>query len=216
MARPRTPLLDRERIVGAAAELVDRHGDFTVGELAKALRVHPSSLYHHVSGRDEVVDLIRSRVGDEIDISGFGHERWDAAIERLARSYRLAFARRPGAIRLLATSPIRDASSLAAYDTIAKALLEAGFAAHIVFPIIQALDNYLLGSALDLAAEDVMYVLDPDAHPSLCLAAEAAGGDGTRADHAFETGLRALVEGFRRLHAEPGDPPDRGVGTAAG
>lgn len=199
MVRPRTPLLDRERIVAAAGRLVDRHGDFTVDQLARALKVHPSSLYHHVSGRDEVVDLLRTGVADEIDASGFGREPWDVAMTRLARSYRLAFARRPGAIRLLATAPIRDAPALAAYDRVAGALLAAGFPAPTVMPVIQSLDSYLLGSALDLAAAAETFVIAADEHPSLARATAATDSTRPRAEVVFETGLTALITGYRAL-----------------
>lgn len=184
--------------MAAADRLVARHGDFTVTELAKALKVHPSSLYHHVSGREEVVEMLRARVGAEIDVSGFGAEPWDAAMERFARSYRLAFARRRGAIPLLSTAQIRDADALAAYERVAAALLGAGFPRQRVALMIQALDSFLLGSAFDVEMPDEPYAADPSAHPALA-AALAATATGDRAEAVFEIGLRALIDGFRGL-----------------
>ena len=50
MGRPPVPLLSTDRIAGAALELVNATGGFTIPELARALKVSPSSLYNHVSG----------------------------------------------------------------------------------------------------------------------------------------------------------------------
>ncbi|MET8541181.1 TetR/AcrR family transcriptional regulator, partial [Kitasatospora sp. NPDC004799] len=62
MARPRTPLLDRQRIVDTALRLVDEAGDLTIPALAGALKVSPSALYHHVAGRAEIVALMRAEL----------------------------------------------------------------------------------------------------------------------------------------------------------
>ena len=57
MGRPHTPLLDRDRIADAALRLTDRRGDFTILDLARALKVTPAAIYHHVDGRAEIVTL---------------------------------------------------------------------------------------------------------------------------------------------------------------
>ena len=196
MARPKVALLDRRRIALAAVSLVDRHGDFTIAELGKQLGVNPASLYHHVSGRDDVVDLMREEISRRIDITGFDTEDWLVAIELFARSYRAAFSRHPGCIRLMATSPVRDEHSLTGYDTVCAALIDAKFPLHLVMGVIQSLDSFLLGAALDLAASENMYLADPEAHPHLS-AALAAVPSSARAETAFETGLQVMLAGLR-------------------
>ena len=52
MARPSTPQLSSELIAAAALKLVDKNGEFTIPQLAKALSVSASSLYNHVGGKD--------------------------------------------------------------------------------------------------------------------------------------------------------------------
>ena len=55
MARPSTPKLSPGSIAKAALKLVDGSGEFTIPQLAAALKVRPSSLYNHVGGKGEIV-----------------------------------------------------------------------------------------------------------------------------------------------------------------
>ena len=61
MGRPPKPLLSTDRIASAAMELVSATGGFTMPNLARKLQVSPSSLYNHVTGRDQIVELLRER-----------------------------------------------------------------------------------------------------------------------------------------------------------
>ena len=78
--RPRTALLDRDRIGAAALALVDQTGDFTLPELAQQLGVRTASLYHHVDGRAGVIELLRAKVKDEMDVTTLDDPSWQVAI----------------------------------------------------------------------------------------------------------------------------------------
>ncbi|GGQ44912.1 TetR/AcrR family transcriptional regulator [Streptomyces asoensis] len=198
MGRPRTPLLDRERITETALQLVDEQGDFSVPQIAKRLGAQTGSVYHHVDGRDGIVELLRERVASAIDPSTLDAAPWDAALEAWARSYRAAFAAHPRAIPLLMTSPVRAPRVLEQYERAVTLLLDAGFAPRSVMPLIVALENLVLGSALDLAAPETMWELTADtATPRLAEALTAVGPD--RADRAFEVGLTGLMNHARAL-----------------
>ncbi|MEU9443548.1 TetR/AcrR family transcriptional regulator C-terminal domain-containing protein [Streptomyces sp. NPDC048304] len=198
MGRPRTPLLDRERITATALQLVDETGDFSVPQIARRLGVQTGSVYHHVDGRDGIVELLRERVSAAIDTATLDLTPWDKAIEAWARSYRAAFAAHPRTIPLLMTSPVRAPRVLAQYERAVSLLLNAGFGRAVVMPLIVALDNLVLGSALDLAAPEAMWELT-DRIPTPHLAeALAAVGEG-RADSAFEVGLTAFMNHARAL-----------------
>ncbi|MEU5278655.1 TetR/AcrR family transcriptional regulator C-terminal domain-containing protein [Streptomyces asoensis] len=198
MGRPRTPLLDRERITETALQLVDEHGDFSVPQIAKRLGAQTGSVYHHVDGRDGIVELLRERVASAIDPSTLDTAPWDAALEAWARSYRAAFAAHPRAIPLLMTSPVRAPRVLEQYERAVSLLLDAGFAPRSVMPLIVALENLVLGSALDLAAPETMWELTAEtATPRLAEALTAVGHD--RADQAFEVGLTGLMNHARAL-----------------
>ncbi|WP_316776554.1 TetR/AcrR family transcriptional regulator [Streptomyces sasae] len=202
MGRPRTPLLDRERITTTALQLVDEQGDFSVPQIAKRLGTQAGSLYHHVDGRDGIIELLRERVASAIDPTTLDLAPWDTALESWARSYRAAFAAHPRTIPLLMTSPVRAPRVLEQYERAVTLLLAAGFAPADVMPLLVALENLVLGSALDLAAPETMWELTaqtPTPHLAEALAAVGAG----RADRAFEVGLTGLMNHARTLLAAP-------------
>lgn len=196
MARPRTPLLDRERIAATALQLVAEHGEFSVPQIARALGVQTGSVYHHVDGRAEVVELIRERVCEAITDEPLTLTPWDRALEEWARSYRAAFAAYPRAIPLLMTNPVRAPRVLAHYERAVALLLAADFAEPVVMPLLTALENLILGSALDLAAPEAMW--EPTAQTPLLAGALKAVGPG-RADAAFDTGLAAFMSYARTV-----------------
>lgn len=201
MGRPRTPLLDRARITATALELIDAQGEFSVPQIARRLGVQTGSVYHHVDGRDGIVELIRERVAHGIDSSALDLRPWDTALKAWARSYRAAFAAHPRAVPLLMTNPVRAPRVLGQYEAAVVLLLDSGFAPADVMPVIVALENIALGSALDLAAPEAMWELaDETATPRLAEALAASAGN--RADRAFEFALEGfLAHARRRLEA---------------
>ncbi|WP_413803751.1 TetR/AcrR family transcriptional regulator [Streptomyces iranensis] len=204
MGRPRIPLLDRERITTTALQLVDEQGDFSVPQIAKRLGAQTGSVYHHVDGRDGIVELLRERIASAIDQKTLDATPWDQALPAWARSYRAAFAAHPKAIPLLMMSPVRAPRVLAQYELAVMLLLDAGFAPPSVMPLLMALENLVLGSALDLAAPETMWELTEETSPPHLAEVLAAVGAG-RANQAFEVGLEALMNHARDLlAAEPG------------
>ncbi|WP_327589853.1 TetR/AcrR family transcriptional regulator C-terminal domain-containing protein [Nonomuraea sp. NBC_00507] len=198
MGRPRTPLLDRERITTTALEIVDAQGEFSVPQIARRLGVQTGSVYHHVDGRDGIVELLRERIAQRIDITALDIRPWDAALMTWARSYRAAFATHPRAIPMLMTSPVRAPRVLEQYERAVTLLLEAGFPLPDVMPVIVALENLVLGSALDLAAPEAMWeIADDTATPRLAEALDAIGDN--RADRAFELALEGFLRHARHM-----------------
>ncbi|WP_405853240.1 TetR/AcrR family transcriptional regulator C-terminal domain-containing protein [Streptomyces sp. NBC_00090] len=202
MGRPRRPLLDRDRIATTALDIVDEQGEFSVPQIAKRLGVQTASVYHHVDGRDGIVELLRERVAAGIDGDTLDETPWDAALTAWARSYRSAFAAHPRAIPLLTTSPVRAPKVLLQYEKAVGRLLDAGFALPDVMPVIIALENLVLGSALDLAAPEAMWELaDETATPRLARALGAVPEG--RADQAFELALTGYLAHVRTLLDAP-------------
>ena len=201
MPRPRTPLLDRRRIGAAALRLADEQGTLTIPALARALGVAPSALYHHVSGRDEIITLMR----EELALTTGAAEQdwsqpWEQALEAWARSYLAAFAAHPGAVPLLAVAPLAEPFIHAMYEQIAELLLAAGFAEAQVMPLVNALESFILGSALDLVSPPVMVSdVTRETAPHLSAVLDRTPTDHTRAEHTFDLGLRAMLTGFGHL-----------------
>ncbi|MBC2865243.1 TetR/AcrR family transcriptional regulator [Streptomyces mexicanus] len=213
MGRPRKALLDRRRIGRTALELVDETGDFTVPEIARRLGVQTASVYHHVDGRAGVIELLRDQVVDDLDPAALDEGPWDVALQAWARSYRAAFAAHPRAVSMLMTTPVRAPRVIRQYDRVAALLLAAGFAPELVMPVVTGLDNIVLGSALDMSAPEVMWVVGADVEaPHLAAALVATGAD--RADRAFELTLAGFLAHCRALLASGGSAAGGGEGAA--
>ncbi|MEP6814339.1 MAG: TetR/AcrR family transcriptional regulator C-terminal domain-containing protein [Marmoricola sp.] len=203
MARPTTPLLDRKRIATAAMALLDETGKFTVPDLARKLGVAPSSLYHHVDGRAGVIAGIRDLLHSEIDSEEFEHADWETACALWARSYRAVFARHPGCVQFLAVEPIADELLHAMYDRMAGALIKARFPPGHVLAAITAIESFILGSVLDLAAPGLMFEsTNRERTPHLVHALDACPTGPERAELAFEVGLKAILTGLAELEPE--------------
>jgi AcrR family transcriptional regulator len=199
--RPHQPILSREIICRAALDLMDRTGRFTLPELAQRLGVSVSSIYHHVQGRDDIVEGIRGLVmGPSTPI--VAGASWAEAVTRWARSYRDAFAAHPAAIPALLRHTVSEPAILAQYDALAAVLEEAGFTPDATVLAITMLDNLCIGAALDLAAPSVVWAVD-DRSSALGRALSGAPSDRDRQERAFELQLSLVVDGLaRQLSAE--------------
>lgn len=201
--RPRTKLLDQEKITAAAFELFSAPGgeDFTMAQLAEKLGVRPPALYNHVRDRRALVNLVRTEVAARIDTSSFADCEWDTAIVPWARSYRTAFATSPQLIAQLAVVPIDGTeASIQGYETITRCMLRGGWPEAAIVPAIVALESFIIGSSLDVLAApgNLDPVGDEERVPTFAAALAAArDGEGTMADAAFEVGLEALIAGLR-------------------
>ncbi|MFI0468611.1 TetR/AcrR family transcriptional regulator [Saccharopolyspora sp. 5N102] len=196
--RPRTAVLDRRRIGEMALELVDEAGDFTLPELARRLGVQTGSLYHHVDGRAGVIELLREQISDRMDPVPLETHPWDVAMEAFFRSYRAVFAAHPSVVPLLTTATIRSPEVIAAYDKIAAKLAGSGIPVGRTMEILTAMENFVIGSALDLAAPEVMWEI-PDGveAPNLAAALAAQETSTDRAERAFEVGMATLLDAAR-------------------
>lgn len=195
MARPARPILSPDKIADAALDQVDRTGDFTIGSVAKALGVRPSSLYNHVDGRDAIIELMRIRLMPAQTPEHVG-QAWDESLAELIRIYRESIGRHPRLVPLLTSATIGAPAIAALYERFCEVLGDAGFGAPELLDAITAIDTLALGSALDLAAPDEVWDRTTMG-PLMRAAIDAAASGRARADQSFEFGLRILLDGFR-------------------
>ncbi|WP_309132403.1 TetR/AcrR family transcriptional regulator C-terminal domain-containing protein [Brevibacterium sp.] len=202
--------LNRERLIQAALDLVDEEGSEGLSMRTLAARVdrQVSSLYNHVTGRGELIELMRARIVEDIDVTPFlpdSEMPWDDAIRAWARSYLRAFAAHPNLIGLLATTAVSDVSTCRMYDIIAAALQRAGWPESRVIAVIRTVEAHVLGSALDIVAPADMFdqeLIDPQFR-TVHSALDPRYAESFDAMSAFELGLTALVDGLRgRLAAD--------------
>lgn len=201
------PRLTREQLVTAALDLVDRGGveALTMRTLAARVDRQVSSLYNHVGSRAALIEALRARIVADIDTSPFSDPNltWDTAVAAWAESYLRSFAAHPHLIPLLATTPIRDRSTLRMYDTVVDALVRAGWPAGDAVAVMRTVEAHVLGSGLDIVAPGDL--LSSETVPGELLALRAAldpaHGDATGAARAFRLGFAALMTGLREEHA---------------
>ncbi|WP_434992307.1 TetR/AcrR family transcriptional regulator C-terminal domain-containing protein [Arthrobacter sp. Ld5] len=202
MGRPRQAILSPEKIYRAALELVDEVGDFTLPGLARKLSVSPSSIYHHVQGRPEIINGIRSVIGSDALASGdffTAGPDWRDRAAAWARSYRSALGQHAKAIPLLVGEAVTDTATLDIYEHLAAVFVEQWFAANDVVVAVTVLDSFMLGSALDLASPELAWLTDAEGQPALHCVFAGAALAGKRSDLSFEVGVAAIIAHLQAL-----------------
>ncbi|MGW2272688.1 TetR/AcrR family transcriptional regulator [Streptomyces yangpuensis] len=219
MARPRKPLLSRDRIVEAAGALVDAEGLEAVStrRLAAALGVSGPSLYNHFRTKDEILDAVADAVSSRVDLSMFesvgpgaggagegggggdGGQDWRSALQAWAHSYRDALADHPHIVPVLARGPGRRPAGLRVADAVFGAMTAAGWPAAHATRIGALMRYFILGSAVGSFARgfvDDRAAYDPADYPHLGQAHLLAERQREVDEGAFETGLEALLDGL--------------------
>lgn len=197
MARPSVPVLSVAKIATAALAIVDRKGEFSVNEVAKALGVRPSSLYNHLAGKAEIVEAMRSLVFQDLAPTA-GTDDWEAQLRGLLRGYRDAFAAHPRLVPLLTAYTVSSPDVMALYERMADVLVRAGVPDDELLTVITVLDNLVIGSALDLAAPEQVWSRDAAQGPLLAAAIEASPTGRERADRAFQLGVDLVLASLQQ------------------
>ncbi|QIK61850.1 TetR family transcriptional regulator [Leucobacter viscericola] len=156
--RPRRPPLNEALIAQAALDIIDEFGwsACTMAALARRLGVRAPSLYHYVSGQQEIVDLVRELVVSEIHDPAIVNLPWPEAMHRFGVAYYRAFTNHPNVIQVLSTTPVRDAATLQMYETFLQTLHRDGWEGARAFEALLGIEHLALGFAFEWNAEDLM------------------------------------------------------------
>ncbi|ATW47742.1 TetR/AcrR family transcriptional regulator [Streptomyces peucetius] len=204
MARPRKPLLSRDRIVETASALVDAEGLDAVStrRLAAELGVSGPSLYNHFRNKDEILDAVADAVSARVDLSMFDEDDgrdWRTSLHDWAVSYRAALSAHPNTVPVLARGPGRRPAGLKVADAVFGAMVRAGWPPAQATSIGALMRYFITGSALGSFARgfvDDASAYDPADYPHLGQAHLLAHRQEQVDERAFETGLRALLDGL--------------------
>jgi AcrR family transcriptional regulator len=219
MSRPvtkkpaRTPL-SRERVLSAAVGIADGGGlaSLTIRSLARELGVQPMSVYHHVAGKEQILDGIVDLVFAEIELPA-GDGDWRAEMQTRASSAREALRRHPWAIGLMESRSTPGPATLRHHDAVLGSLRAGGFPVRLAGHAYAVLDSYVYGFALQEVglpfegAEDVgelagsmVEQFDTDQYPHLTeFAVEVVMKPGYDFGDEFEVGLGLVLDGLARL-----------------
>lgn len=158
-----------------------------------------------------MIEDVRAMVSAHIDSRPLREQPWEDGLRTWARSYRMAFARHPGAIPLLMTTSASAPVLLAEYEDFAGAAEAVGWRSRDVLPLLTAFESFILGSVLDMSGPSVVF--DPTGQearfPRFAKAFATLEAEDPRdpvASRAFEMGLRMLIASARP-ESMPRDSP---------
>lgn len=210
--------IDRERVLDAAAAIADEAGleALTMRALAARLGVKPMSIYHHVAGKDAVLDGLVDRVFTEMTLPTPGRP-WRAEVAARARSARQVLVRHPWAVGLLEGRRNPGASNLRQHDAMLGVLREAGFSLELAGHAYALLDAYVYGfvvqevslpfedSPTAEVAESIMSAVSQGEYPYLVeYAVERAMAPGYSFGAEFDVGLELVLDALEDAFlAEP-------------
>ncbi|TDD43789.1 TetR/AcrR family transcriptional regulator [Saccharopolyspora elongata] len=153
--RRKAPALNRERIVAAAVDRLDREGidGLSLRKIAGDLDVHATSLYWHVATKGDVVDLALDEVFAEITLpDGHSATDWKEVVLTYMRQLRAMLLRHPWAASLASTRPLAGPHALARSETVYAALDRAGFEGITLSAAAAAISNLVIATASSQAA----------------------------------------------------------------
>ncbi|MCW2535432.1 MAG: Transcriptional regulator, tetR family [Modestobacter sp.] len=218
----RPPGLDRERILWAAVEFIDRHGlaALTMRRLGAQLGVEAMALYRYVPGREDLLDGVVDSVvetlfdnddGDDLYIED--HSGWQDYLVRLAHGMRRIALAHPSVFPLITSRPpaapwVRPPlRSLRMVESFLATLTDSGFSDQAAVAAYRAYSSFLLGhlllevtqigaqvSLLDLPEgdPDVQEATDLSKYPSLLRTEPLLSQDKSAAE--FEESLENLLD----------------------
>ena len=215
---PRTPLT-RDRILEAAVGLADRTGieALTIRKLATELDVKPMTLYHHVDGKEAVLDGMIDLVFSEIALPG-EDLAWRDAVRGRCLSTREVLVRHPWSVPLMESRRSPGPATLRHHEAMLACFLDSGMSMQLTAHAYAVIDSYVYGFAIQEAnvpvqgaagdeevTQQIAAQFSPDPYPHLVrFAAEHVMRPEYRFGDSFEYGLDVLLAGLEAAaEAEP-------------
>jgi AcrR family transcriptional regulator len=216
-AAGRRPTLSVPVIVAAAIEVLDETGfaGLTMRRVADRLGTGAASLYAHVSGREELLELVFDALVGQVKLEDPDPARWREQVHRLLRDLRdILASHTDAALAGLGRVPTAP-QTLAAAEVLTGVLRAGGLSDRVVALGFDQLVLYVSASAYEaglyrkadpaeieryFAGVHAFYAsLPPGRYPVLtAIAPDMTGADG---DERFEFGLNVLIAGLEAASA---------------
>ena len=210
--------LNRERTLQVAMVIADDEGldAVTMRRLARELGVEAASLYHHVNGKNEILDGLVDAVAAEIEPPAPSAD-WRTAITQRARNTRAVLRRHPWAVSLMASRTSPGPATLGLLETGIRCFREGGFPVLQAAHAISVVDSYVHGFVLqevnlpfrdesELAAmtNAIMETFPAAEFPHLFeMTVEHVLQPGYDYGNEFVSGLGVVIDGIAGLLVEP-------------
>jgi AcrR family transcriptional regulator len=201
--------LTRDRIVLAAVRVADRRGlsGVSMRTVGRELGVEAMSLYHHVAGKDDLLDELADWVFTCIALPS-PDQPWRPAMISKATSARSALARHPWALGLIESRRNPGPALLRHHEAVLGCLRGNGFPIALAIHAFSAVDAYVFGfvlSELNLPMEpgesaeefvkEIALPTDTYPHLSEMLTEQVMGKNFSYADE-FDYGLELILDGL--------------------
>jgi AcrR family transcriptional regulator len=208
--------LTRERVLQGAVDLADEIGveALTIRKLADSLGVGTMTIYHHVPGKEQIIDGMVDMVFAEIALPPADTD-WKSAIRARCISARQVLNRHWWAAPLMETRTSPGPATLAHHDAVIGCLRRGGLSLPMTAHAYAILDSFLYGFAmqeaalpfhgdepsvpLDELAAGMMEALPTDTYPHFVeFTIEHALQPGYDFGDSFEFGLDLILDGLER------------------
>ncbi|GAB3164748.1 TetR/AcrR family transcriptional regulator [Microbispora hainanensis] len=232
--RRRTPArvpLTRERIVDAAFTVLDREGydRLSMRQVAAELGVAVSALYVHVRDKDDLLQLMYTRMFEGYDVPEPDPEHWREQVKDFARQARERMLSHRD-LPKLAMGHVPFTPELLPYvERLLAVFASSGMPRHVLAVSGDLLSTYINGFALEESVWQERYresqgswdklreeingyfaSLPPDRFPHLVALADIMMEEST--DHRFELGLEIILRGLASYIGEPDPGEEREEG----
>ena len=227
--RRQRPALTSDQIVGAAVRIADEEGvqALSMRRLATDLNSGTTSLYRHVAGKDDLIDLMVDAVYGEVELPERPSGQWRVDLRFVAQTSRAMMRRHPWLATATASRPPIGPNALRHFDF---ALTAAGTVSKDITKasgLLGAVGNYVLGAVVNELAEQEAQRrtgMTEDQWRSAVspyIAEVLAGGrypevsrrirEARDLDHdaQFEVGLECLLDGIAARVEKPAAHPNR-------
>ncbi|QSB12812.1 TetR/AcrR family transcriptional regulator C-terminal domain-containing protein [Natronosporangium hydrolyticum] len=215
----RRPALRHDRIIDAAVRVADRGGlaQVSMRNVGKELNVEAMSLYHHLAGKDALLDGLADWFFTQIALPR-PDQPWRPAMTDRAASARAALSKHPWALGLVESRRSPGPALLRHHERVLGCLRQHGFPIPLAAHAFSAIDSYVYGfvlTELNLpfspgeGAEDFVDQLAEQLpladYPHLVelITEQVRGREYSYADE-FEFGLNLILDSLE-AHLEPAD-----------
>lgn len=225
--------LSVEVVVGTGVALADETGlgEVSMRKIADRLGVAPMTLYSHVPGKAELIDLMVDSVHGEVSYDWVEERdpaRWRGAMEEVADANWDLFSRHRWLLDVDTTRPPLGPGTIGKYDAELRALVGTGLDDVQIDQVLDLILGHVRSSARqsfsadDLAARSVesshadwwsqagpllAAVINPERYPTASRIGQAAGEEYDAPSdprRAYAFGLRTLLDGVEQLIGERG------------
>ena len=198
----------------AAVDMADAQGidGLSMRSLGRSLGVEAMSLYHHVAGKEQLLDAMVDSVFAEIELPG-PRATWRSGMRRRAASARAVLLTHRWAVPLMDSRTSPGVATLRHHDAVLGCLRRGGFSVADAAHAFSLLDSYVFGFVLqELAlpfstgdeaaavAEEILADVPDLAFPHLAeLTVEHVLRPGYDHRAEFDFGLELILDGLDRL-----------------